>query len=105
MRFASDRATIGLWEVPLPHSLSLSVPAPSALPHSHHLPVAWANSLHLEQRFIALIVVVVIVAAFVDSPATVAALRCLSLPRYVTFLWALSPTDVCTSKCVLKIMK
>lgn len=87
---------------PFPLPVLVSAPS-SALPHNRDSPVAWANSLHLEQRFIALIVVVV--AAFVDSPATVAVLRCLSLPRYVTFLWALSPTDVCTSKCVLKIMK
>lgn len=84
MRFASDRATIGLWEVPLPHSLSLSVPPPSALPHSRHLPVAWANSLHLEQRFIALIVVVVLVAAFVDSPATVAVLCCAAMSFFAS---------------------
>lgn len=82
MRFASDRATIGLWEVPPFHSLSLSVPPPSALPHSRHLPVAWANSLHLEQRFIALIVVVV--AAFVDSPATVAVLRCAAMSFFAS---------------------
>lgn len=82
MRFASDRATIGLWEVPPSHSLSLSVPPPFALPHSRHLPVAWANSLHLEQRFIALIVVVV--AAFVDSPATVAVLRCAAMSFFAS---------------------
>lgn len=69
--------------MPPSHSLSLSVPAPSALPHSRHLPVAWANSLHLEQRFIALIVVVV-VAAFVDSPATVAVLRCAAMSFFAS---------------------
>lgn len=58
---------------------SAPIPSPIPIPFlSSNLLVAWANSLHLEQRFIALIVVVVVVlvAAFVDSPATVAVLCC-----------------------------
>lgn len=68
-----------------PFPLPVLASAPSlCLPHSRHLPVAWANSLHLEQRFIALIVVVVIVAAFVDSPATVAVLRCAAMSFFAS---------------------
>lgn len=69
-------ATIGLWDpIPIPFL-------------SSNLLVAWANSLHLEQRFIALIVVVavfvVVVAAFVDSPATVAVLCCAAMSFFAS---------------------